>query len=399
MVRIIAIFFSAAVFLTAFDAAGKEITLSGGSPAMLEKVLEFDRYAASVFKTKNVRRRKVPLDISFSGTSYRLFYRRGGLVLILPQKTKRFDQPESCRALLSALLFRQYGTKLPENAHASVPFWLCAAVVERIDSYSKAERFIHGIRFMPTVSSMMAVDHLPDITRVMTLPADFENPWYRQYSRTLFEIAFSKGLVADFTAGLCKSPSAEPVVKRLEKELSALLVGKRDISSLIWNAYLPEPAARKIRDLDFVRKIPVPEMNDKEEYVGKNTVFTIEELPALLARRPDAEDIRRTTAARWRNFAIGSDYGEQTQLRLMTDLIFSTADPAMVSRKLAAEMKKFDKMLQLRRKRELYLFQADHAHSNVNALLHNRFGAGLDDVAITGEQQKFLLEIEKIYAD
>ena len=262
---------------------------------------------------------------------------------------------------------------------------------------------------MPVVEAMLHAGLFPEMSAFLSLPEPKDEAalWYRAFSRFLLETAIRKKLLHAYALRLHQTQSYDDENKKLQKTLSAIFLKNQKeqmletVNRVLWNDYHPEPAEYKLKKLDKLLTLQIPELDKDGKETNKNKTIPLADLHKHLVKRPDAAIQRRQAAADVEKFRSGCIKDENEPLYKIVLLLKTPADNDAEKR---AEMlnKQIDllrKKLLLRARREKYLYAAEQLHSSVVRTHQMVLNISPVSGAASEQQRRFLLDTEKIYAD
>jgi hypothetical protein len=181
-----------------------------------------------------------------------------------------------------------------------------------------------------------------------------------------------------------------------QKELTLETVNK-----VLWNDYHPEPAEYKMKKLEKLLTLQIPELDKNGKETGKSKTIPLAELHIHLLKRPDAAIQRKKAVAVIEKFRSGCIKDENEPLYKISVMLKTPADDDAKER---AEMlnKQIDllrKKLLQRSRREKFLYSAEQLYSSVVRTRQKVLNIDQGKDSASTQQKRFLLDTEKIYAD
>ena len=402
------ILFFLCIFSLPVDA--RQIVMQGIPADCRKKIDRLDDMILSVFNLRKLSRRGAQLTVcakKCSAPSVELKNRRMKITLVSGENLLQFSA--NYRALISGLVLSTGALELNPHPERAVSAWICAGLKERSYSFRHTERFLKGMHCMPVVEAMLHAGHFPEMSAFLSLPEQKDEAalWYREFSRFLLETAISKKLLNAYALRLHQTQSYEDENKKLQKILSAMFLKNQKEQALetadkvLWNDYHPEPAEYKLKKLDKLLTLQIPELDKNGKETNKTKSIPLAELHLHLVKRPDAAIRRRQAAAAIEKFRSGCVKDENEPLRKIFIMLKTPADDDAEKR---AEMlnKQIDllrKKLLQRSRREKFLYSAEQLHSSVVRTHQKVLNIDPGPGAASEQQKRFLLDTEKIYAD
>ena len=375
-----------------------------------EKIDRLDDMVLSVFKLRKLSRRGARVSVcakNCSAPSVELKNRRMKITLVSGKDL--LDSPANYRALISGLVLSTGALDLNPQPEKAVSAWICAGIKERSYSFRHTERFLKGMHCMPVVEAMLHAGLFPEMSTFLSLPEQKDEAalWYREFSRFLLETAISKKLLNAYALRLHQTQSYEDENAKLKKTLSAMFLKNQKeltletVNKVLWNDYHPEPAEYKMKKLEKLLTLQIPELDKNGKETGKSKTIPLAELHIHLLKRPDAAIQRKKAVAVIEKFRSGCIKDENEPLYKISVMLKTPADDDAKER---AEMlnKQIDllrKKLLQRSRREKFLYSAEQLYSSVVRTRQKVLNIDQGKDSASTQQKRFLLDTEKIYAD
>lgn len=227
--------------------------------------------------------------------------------LELPGDALRWESdPELRRLIYAALAAHRFDLEFPPRTAGVAP-WIGAGLDNGIMAAETAGQYVAGNSSYALVSSLSANgEDLPDFGALcrldhpgMAVADDFA----AEQSRLLLEIFARNGRIRELFAGTIAGKAGDFWLSWYTSAAEARQALQQDAAKLLFDRYNPmppPPALEKIADLELFL---IPELGAD----GKNTGRIIDGdigffCNQLAIERPDAQTLRRTAAAGWRQF-------------------------------------------------------------------------------------------------
>ena len=402
------ILFFLCIFSLSADA--RQITLQDVPKSCMEKINRLDDMIQSVFKLKKSSRKGYRVLVCAKKCDFpSVELKNNRMKITLIDGKDLLTSPANYRALVSGLLLSSGAGELSSNPECAVPAWICAGLKERCYSFRHTERFLKGMHCLPVVEAMLHAEKLPLFPAFLSLPEPHDEAglWYGEFSRFLLEAAISRKLLPAYAAKLLQTQSYEEENEKLGKTLAAVfLKGQRAITleiaeKVLWNDYHPEPAEFKIKKLDKLLSMQIPELDKDGKETQRQKTIPLADLHIHLAGRPDAAIQRRLAAESVEKFRLGCVKEENVPLYNIFIMLKTPAgnDAVKRSEMLNKQIDFLKKKLSLRREREKFLYSAEKEHVSVVRTYRRSLNLDSGTGTASEPQMRFLLETEKIYAD
>lgn len=221
-------------------------------------------------------------------------------ILVLPDNAKQWKNNFRTRKIIYGVLI-SCRLNLPKMGQLEyLPDWVVAAIDEGVSNSHNSGVSVAVRRRFPVTRGLLATKNKLPNFRMMTeldlklLPVEAQM-WYRELSRLLFEILADKKLLSPFFSDLATMNDPSPWYKSIvEKIGNEKLQCHLELSAMkiVWFNLAPAPPQLLLKRLPELETVELSELDANHNPTGKILKVKLDELPALLASRPDGELIR-----------------------------------------------------------------------------------------------------------
>ena len=380
--KIFSTFWALAALLTC---PGGEITTAGEAPPRVPE--EFLETAQRIVKLFRITWRRSPshLTVAFSPAvperSAELELRKGRYILMLngsPGLERDFDRT---RKVYGALLLAAAGAEPPRGDTRALPPWVAAALERILAARRAEERLLVGNRRSPVLRALMARGKLPEPAAVLRVdPGNFDPAarfWAEEACRALFYAGGKRLASSAYLLNCAKAErqGADPDRFWLPEAPGKLERNFRTAARVLaWHELAPRPARWALRRFAELRKLRMPELDDKGEPIPDRFVeFDVLEVADRLKDRPDAAERSAEFRRRFFEFAAGDSHSGYQAITGLAELVALAADPPFrYGARLRRQVAEIEEILKRREAVDDCLAAADLRYAAVRRAFRRR---------------------------